>query len=356
MKILDLKLAKIDRLTADSVKLSFDTQLMPEFAYQAGQYVTLCFNIKGEEVRRAYSICSTPGDQHLSVAVKEVKHGLVSTHINRSVMPGEHIRVMVPQGHFTFSPDASKERHIVLFGAGSGITPLISILKTTLAQEPNSRVTLFYGNRRKDSIMFYDELESLGTNPNVNIYHILSEDSGQQPLFAGRINFGKTLELVYNFANDSLEKTYYICGPGEMMISTKDALIDSGVDAKSVRMEYFENPDLKGKASEPIAVTAPAPVPSNGMSEVHVHLDGNDYTFNLATKGKTLLEAAISNGADAPFSCRGGVCTTCRAQIKEGTVSMDSNLSLTDDEIEEGYILTCQSHPTSAVVRISYDD
>lgn len=356
MKILDLKLAKIDRLTADSVQLSFDTQLMPDFAYQAGQYVTLCFNIKGEEVRRAYSICSKPGDQYLAVAVKEVKHGLVSTHINRSVMPGEHIRVMVPQGNFTFTPDTSKERHIVLFGAGSGITPLLSILKTVLAEEPKSRVTLFYGNRRKDTIMFYNELESLGNDSRVSIYHILSEDSGQQPLFAGRINFGKTLELVYNFANDNLEKIYYVCGPGEMMISCKDALIDSGVDAKSIHMEYFENPDLKGKTSEPITVSAPVPMSPDGMSEVHVHLDGNDYTFALGAKGKTLLEAAISNGADAPFSCRGGVCTTCRAKINEGAVSMDSNLSLTDEEIEEGYILTCQSHPASAVLRISYDD
>lgn len=353
MKIFDLKLALIERLTSESVKLSFDTSSRPEFSYLPGQYVTLCFNIKGEEVRRAYSICSTPGDAYLSVAVKEVKHGVVSTHINRHIMQGEIIRVMIPQGNFTFTPDPNKERHIALFGAGSGITPLISILKSVLNSEPKSRVSLFFGNRKKESIMFYNELEQLASSPRLDVYHILSDASSDKPMFSGRIDFAKTLDLVSNYVSDSLSKEFYICGPGEMMISAKNALLESGIGSGNIHMEYFENPDTKQIANEP---KVSQPLASNGSSQVVVMLDGNEYAFELASNGKTLLEAAIANGADAPFSCRGGVCTTCRAQIKEGTVRMDSNLSLTDGELEDGYILTCQSHPTSSVLRISYDD
>ncbi|MFM1932091.1 MAG: hypothetical protein RL226_1394, partial [Bacteroidota bacterium] len=242
MKIIDVTINRIDRLTAQSVKLTFNTAHLPEFRYKAGQYVTLCLTIQGEEYRRAYSICSSPSDENVAVAVKEVEGGKVSTHVNRHLMPGAAVRLMVPQGHFVFTPDATKKRHIVLFGAGSGVTPLLSIAKAVLEGEPNSTVTLFYGNSSKDSIMFYSELDEMAADPRLKVYHILSDGSQQEPLFSGRINFGKTSELLYNFTNDGLNKEYYICGPAPMMQGVKEALLDNGIASDCIHMEYFEAP------------------------------------------------------------------------------------------------------------------
>lgn len=357
-KFLPLKVKRIERVTGDSVKVTLDTTgYEDQFNFLPGQYITFGFNLKNEELRRAYSVCTAPHENELMVAVKEVEGGRVSIHANRTLKAGDPMQVMPPEGNFYLKADASKQRHIVLFGAGSGITPLMSIAKAALHEEVNSRVTLFYGNSHKDNIMFYKELDKLAQNPRMNVYHILTDGSMDNPLFGGRIDFGKTLELLYNFVQDDLEKEYFICGPAGMMKSVKNALKDTDIDPSRIHLEYFENPDLaegnKEKvSSEPVKVQAPF----EGEAQVEILLDGDTHELVMKNEKRTVLEAALAAGADAPFSCQGGVCTSCRAKLLEGTVSMDSNFALTDQEMEEGFILTCQAHPTSAFIKISYDE
>ncbi len=355
-RFLPLKIKRIERETSDSVRITLDTGSYTEqFAFLPGQYITFCFNLKGTDQRRAYSLCTAPHEGEIQVAVKEISDGRVSTHANRVLKAGDPMQVMPPEGNFYFKAGPSLKRHIVLFGAGSGITPLISIAKSVLHDEPQSIVTLFYGNRTKDSIMFYKELDALAESDRMNVYHILSDGSTGMPLFSGRLTFGKTTELLYNFVKDDLNKEYYICGPSGMMKSVKNALIDAGIDESCVRMEYFENPDVDlTKPAKSIAKVEETEY--TGSSEVEVLLDQEYFTFVLSDDRKTILDAALEQGADAPYSCQGGVCTSCRAKLIEGSVRMTSNFALTDQEIKEGYILTCQSHPTSSRLKISFDD
>ena len=356
MKFIPLKLENIERLTADAVLLTLNISgHEDEFSFKPGQYITFCFNLKNEDLRRSYSICSAPQDDVFQVAVKEVEQGRVSTHANRELTAGTVMQVLPPQGNFVFEANAALERHIVLFAAGSGITPMLSIAKSVLQDEPKSHVTLFYGNKTKDAIMFYQELDALAEDSRMDVYHVLSDGSLDVPLFSGRINFGKTLELLYSFVKDDLPKEYYICGPSGMMTSVKNALEDNGVEKEHIHLEYFENP---GQNAEPRPTIAP-PVEElafEGSAHVEVLLDDETFTFDLPSDGQSLLDAAIKAGADAPFSCQGGVCTTCRAKLLQGTVRMDSNFALTDQELKDGYILTCQSHPSSKKVTISYDE
>lgn len=356
-KFLPLKVKRIERVTSDSVKVTLDTTGYEEsFSFLPGQYITFCFNLKNEDLRRAYSVCTAPYESELSVAVKEVEGGRVSLHANRNLKVGDPMQVMPPEGNFVFKPEAGKKRHIVLFGAGSGITPLLSIAKSVLHDEPESLVTLFYGNRNKESIMFYKELDALAESSRMTVYHILTDGSMEQALFSGRINFGKTLELLYNFVKDDLEKAYYVCGPAAMMQSVQSALEDSGVAKEYIHMEYFENPDLALGKKVPQPPAEEATVPFTGEASLSILLDGEEHEVLMKDDKKTLLDAALEAGADAPFSCQGGVCTSCRAKLLSGSVRMDSNFALTDQEMKEGYILTCQAHPTSANLRVSYDD
>lgn len=356
---LPLKVKRIERETHDSVRVTLDMgDHANAFSFLPGQYITFCFNLKGEALRRAYSICTAPHENELQVAVKEVDAGRVSLHANRNLKAGDPMKVIPPEGNFFLKTDPSLRRHIVLFGAGSGITPLISIAKAVLHDEPMSKITLFYGNRSKDTIMFYKELDALATDDRMTVYHILTDGSVGTPLFTGRITFAKATELLYNFVNDDLDTSYFVCGPSGMMKSVKNALTDSGIAPEHIHLEYFENPDLDqksvAKATAPIAVEAVESF--TGTASVEVLLDDQTHTFTLTDERKTLLDGALAAGADAPYSCQGGVCTSCRAKLLEGSVRMDSNFALTDQELKEGYILTCQAHPTSARVKISYDD
>lgn len=354
-RFLPLKVKRIERETQDSVKITLDVgEYANNFDFRPGQYITFGFNLKGQDLRRAYSLCSAPHEGVVQVAVKEVDAGRVSIHANRTLKEGDPMRVIPPEGNFFIETDPSKTRHIVLFGAGSGITPLISIAKAVLHDEPNSRVTLFYGNRTKENIMFYKELDALAIDPRMDVYHILSDGSTGSPLFSGRINFGKTTELLYNFVNDAMEKEFFICGPSGMMTSVKNALVDAEIAPERIHLEYFENPDQDKQ--QKVAPQESAEDSFAGTASIEVLLDDETYTFEHSDERKTLLDGALAAGADAPFSCQGGVCTSCRAKLLAGTVRMDSNFALTDQEMKEGYILTCQAHPTSATVKISYDD
>lgn len=355
-EFIPLNLKCVERITEDSVRLTLDTSAHAEkFQFTPGQYITFCFNLSDEELRRAYSICSAPHEGKLQVAVKEINNGRVSTHANRQLKIGDTLNVMPPQGNFTFNADPSKARHLVLFAAGSGITPLFSIIKSALAEEPNTKISLFYGNRSKETIMFYQEIDALAEDERLSVYHILSDGSNGTPLFSGRINFGKTTELLYNFVKDDLPQEYYVCGPGGMMQSVQNALNDAGVAKESLHMEYFANPGQEAEKEE-VAVAEEEQEAFEGEATVEIILDDDSYTANIPTSGKSILDGALDSGADAPYSCQGGVCTTCRAKLLYGKVRMESNFALTDDELEEGYILTCQAHPTTKNVKISFDE
>lgn len=356
-RFLPLRVKRIERETPDAVKVTLDTEGFNDaFTFLPGQYITFCFNLKGNDLRRAYSLCTAPHENEIQVAVKEIDAGQVSVHANRTLKVGDPMQVMPPEGNFFLRTSPDAQRHIALFGAGSGITPLISIAKAVLHDEPLSRVTLFYGNTERESIMFYRELDRLAQNNRMDVYHILTDGSTGSPLFSGRITFGKTLELLYNFVNDDLDKEYFVCGPSGMMTSVKNALYDAEIPAEKIHLEYFENPD---KPATPKVIAPPVVIQEKEFGQlatVELVLDAATFNFEIDDEKKSVLDAALAAGADAPFSCQGGVCTSCRAKLLEGSVRMDSNFALTDQELKEGYILTCQAHPTSAHIKVSFDD
>lgn len=350
-----LHVTGIRKLTSKAVEVSLspvDSKI--DFSYLAGQYLTFCFDHEGEELRRSYSLCSSPGDSELKVGVKQLEGGRISTHFNKEMKVGDEVNCMVPEGNFVLKEN-DEASHYVFFAAGSGITPIISIIRVLLQKYPQHKVSLFYGNRSQEEIMFKDELFSLSDqNDNFKLYHILSDGSNESPLFNGRISFGKATELLYNFCNDPQHKEFYICGPSGMMVSVQNALEDAQVNQEQIHVEYFEAPDqdpLSQQKEEDEVFPD-----FEGPAKVKIILDDEEFEYELDSKGDSILNATLDQGADAPYSCKGGVCTTCKALVLKGKVKMDSDFALTDGEKEEGYVLTCQSHPCSEEVVISYDE
>jgi ring-1,2-phenylacetyl-CoA epoxidase subunit PaaE len=346
----------IERQTPESVAITLDPgNNAAAFNYLSGQYLTFILPIGGESLHRSYSICSAPHENILRVAVKEVEGGRASTFLNRQLKVGDELKSMAPMGNFFVPFDAGNQKHYVFFAAGSGITPVISLIKSSLHREPQSKITLFYANKSASTTIFKDELQSLSTDQRFKLVNIYSSDNQVEPLFSGRINFGKTLELIYNYCNDSLTKEYFVCGPSGMIEAVSEALQDSGVQKSAIHFEYFAAPGQDTTIKKEPAVTS-EPAGFEGECEVEVMLDDRSYKFKLHTKGNSVLDATLDQGADAPYSCKGGVCTTCRAKLKSGSVKMDNNFALTDGEMKDGYILTCQSHPTSSSIKVSYDE
>jgi ring-1,2-phenylacetyl-CoA epoxidase subunit PaaE len=345
-----LKVKDIRRETPEAVSIAFEIPPVLQIAYQykQGQYITLKLNINGEEVRRSYSICTSPHcETELRVAVKEVKGGKASGFINRNLKVGDKIEVMTPMGGFHTPLSGAAKKKYVLFAGGSGITPMMSILKSTLYIEKNSEVTLIYANKNEDSSIFKKELEEIAaSNPRLKI--VLVYDSPQQKisdLQTGMVTAEKALELIQNFGLNADE--YFICGPGPMMENVKSSLEKLGVAKEKIHIEYFTAViDAVNKAESGGA---------DVKSSITVIQYGIETQFNLNTSGQSILDAAIEAGVDAPFSCKGAVCCTCRAKIVEGKVKMDANFALTDDEVEQGFILTCQSHPLTDKVVVDYD-
>lgn len=352
-----LRVIEARTLTEDAKAIGFDTTGFPsDFQFKAGQYLTLKFHIDGEEYRRSYSVSAFHhGANRLEIGVKRVAGGTISNHINDNVIAGTTVDVMLPEGHFVVD-DIGETGHHVFFAAGSGITPVLSMIREIQAAG-NNPITLFFGNRSAAQTMYRDELNLIDADPNVHIVYVYSDGSTKIPLTSGRIDFGKTLQFYHQYLQSPATKAFYVCGPSGMMNSVKNALIDQGINEKSVHMEYFVAPD-SAAPSEAQLNTAPASSSTEftGTADVTIILDDEEVSLSLDESGDMVLDAALDHGLDAPFSCKGGVCTTCRAKLMEGTVRMDNNYALTDDEIEEGYILTCQSHPTSAKVVVSYDD
>ena len=352
-----LTIRDIRKETDDTVSISFDVpaELKNDYHFSSGQYLTLKANIHGEDVRRSYSLCSAPYELEWRVAVKQVENGKFSGYANKELKIGQAIDVMTPTGNFRFLPDASKSRSIVLFAAGSGITPVLSIAKTVLHEEPDSDVTLFYGNKGFNSIIFREELEGLKNKymDRLRVVHILSRENLGNAIQKGRIDKAKGNELFKAFLKGTKPDAVYICGPESMILGVKDAMLENGLSEEQVHFELFTAPGgIKPKTQTNISTNDDKEI----SSRVTIIIDDDAMEISLSSKGDTILDAAQKAGADLPYACKGGVCCTCKARILEGSVRMDVNYALEKDEVDAGYVLTCQSHPTSEHVIVSFDD
>ncbi len=349
-----LTIKKVYKETPDCVIITFDIPgaLKDLFQYAHGQNVTLKKNIDGEEIRRSYSICSAPFENRLSVAVKKAATGKFSTYANAHFKKGDIIDVLPPTGSFNTPLKTDNKKNYLAFAAGSGITPIISIIKTTLTTEPASSFTLVFGNRSRGSIIFFEELAGLKNNyvERFNFINILSREKTEAAINFGRINSKKLVELQKLVDFKSMDETF-ICGPEEMLFAVKEFLEKEGVDQKKIHFELFTTPDSKiaGPAhSIPTENTGP-------KSKITIQLDGRSFDFDLAFNSESILDAALNQGADLPYACKGGVCSTCRAKLTEGEVKMDVNYALEAEELAKGFILTCQSHPLTEKVVIDFD-
>lgn len=352
-----LEVIDVRRETEDAVSFAMGVpaELKEKFRYQPGQYLTFKMESGDEEIRRSYSICSGLNDDELRVAVKEVPHGRFSTFANRSLKVGDTLDVMTPIGNFTTEIDANTNKSFVFFAAGSGITPVISIVKSILTMAPKSDVTLFYGNKGIDSVIFHEELEALKNEhmDNFRLMHIFSRESIGNKLQKGRLDNQK-VETLYDVILQSQDiDEVFVCGPEPIIYAVKDTFEKFGFEKNKVHFELFTTP-VRGEKKEHSHRDHRDEPQIN--ANVKVILDGEQTLIALDSDGDSILEAAQKAGADVPFACKGGVCCTCKAKIIEGSAKMDVNYALEDDEVEAGYILTCQSHPTSDQLVVSYDD
>ncbi|MBS1753644.1 MAG: phenylacetate-CoA oxygenase/reductase subunit PaaK [Ferruginibacter sp.] len=348
-----LQVKEVRRETPDCVSIAFDirNEILPQFAFEAGQNITIKKVIDGEEVRRSYSICSAPFENELRVAVKKVEGGKFSEFANENLKTGDTLDILPPTGKFNTKLDAKNTKQYLAFAAGSGITPIISIIKTTLQTEPASSFTLVFGNRGRHSIIFFEELEALKNKylQRFNFINILSREKTEAPVNAGRINTEKLTQLdkLVDYKNTD---DFFICGPEEMIFSVKSFLENIGIDKKKIHFELFTTPGQKY-----VVASKPLKESTGPSSKVTVKLDGRSFDFNLGFDSDSILDAALKQGADLPFACKGGVCCTCKAKLLEGEVDMDVNWGLEHEELEQGFILTCQSHPKTQKVVIDFD-
>lgn len=351
-----LKVADVCKETTDCVSIAFElpASLREEYKYIQGQYLTLKLNINGEEVRRSYSVCSSPVvDNELRVAIKRVKDGRASTYLTKSIKVGDTIEVMTPMGNFFSSLDPSVAKNYILFAGGSGITPMLSIIKTVLQAEPLSKITLFYGNLDEASTIFKKQLDTIRERNlgRFNLYYIYDKPTllGED-IFQGIMSPEKVKKLIERFVNINENNEYFICGPGPMMDSVKQTLHHLNIDNSKIHIEYFT------------AATDASPKPNIDLdripllqSQVTIIIDGVESTITVPSDGNAILDAALDADLDVPFACKGAVCCTCRAKLVEGQVRMDMNYALSDSEVAQGYILTCQAHPLTPIVVVDYD-
>src|ERR1700754_2002621 len=358
-----LQIEDVRRETEACVSIAFTVppEFREEFRFVQGQNVTVRLRIAGEEVRRSYSICSSPLDDELRIAIKKVPSGLFSTYANEQLQKGHQLEVLPPTGKFYTELRAENRKHYLAFAAGSGITPVLSLIKTTLAVEPDSHFTLVYGNRNRLSILFREELEALKNRymNRLSLHHILSREQMDVPLNQGRIDAEKCAALCSRLIDLSSMDEVYLCGPGEMTFAVREWLEQQGLDRKKIHFELFHT-----QTGEPVTggrrKVAESGVGESGrsgvaVSRVTVRLDGVSHEFDLPYDGESVLDAALMQGADLPFACKGGVCCTCRAKLVEGEVEMEVNYALEADELAAGFILTCQSHPRTEKVVIDFD-
>jgi ring-1,2-phenylacetyl-CoA epoxidase subunit PaaE len=353
-KFYPLTVAKVKHETRDAIAVTFDLppELEDAFAYQQGQHLTLRAMIAGEDVRRSYSICSAVQDNRLRVAIKRVNGGLFSTWANECIRPGVTIDVMPPEGRFNLPLEPDSRRHYLAFAAGSGITPILSIIKTTLIAEPHSRFTLLYGNRASSSVIFRDELTDLKDQylERLNLVYIMSREPQDIELFHGRITEDKCRALFQHWLRVENVDYAFICGPEDMMHGVSAALQEAGMPSARIRIELFAAAAAKTER-KPRAVSAEP----RHQTEVTVIMDGSHATFTMDKDKESLLDAGLRAGIDMRYSCKGGVCSTCRCKVLEGQVDMDVNYALEDYEVARGFVLGCQSFPVTDKVVVDFD-
>ncbi|MCZ6831850.1 MAG: phenylacetate-CoA oxygenase/reductase subunit PaaK [Gammaproteobacteria bacterium] len=358
MRFQALSVAAVQAETDRAIKVSFRVpdELRGEFSYQQGQYLTLESDIDGESIRRSYSICSGVNDELMQIAIKRVEDGVFSNYANDTIKSGDELRVLPPQGSFFTPLDAAAQRNYLFIASGAGITPVVSNIKTILEEEPQSKVTLLYGNQRTASIMFRDTLSFL-KNRYLSRFHwvnILSREDQGCDVLNGRLNNRKGAELNQQLINlDSFDE-YFICGPESMISEVSRGLRGVGVKEEHVHYELFA-----ASAEDARAVVekhhARAREYGGKVSQVTIIMDGRASQLEMTADGENVLDAGINQGIDLPYSCKGGVCSTCKARLLEGQVDMDITHALEEGEIEAGFILTCQAHPISDKVVVDYD-
>ena len=349
-----LKVAEIvpETAEANSIRFEIPPQLRDQFAFKAGQHLTLRATIGGEEVRRNYSLCTAPADSDWMVTVKRIGGGLFSNWVGDQLQSGDTIEVMVPHGSFTTDFDASKRSHLVGIAGGSGITPVMSLVKTLLREEPNSRFTLLYGNRDSSSVIFLEALAGLKDKHlgRLEIYHFLDQEEQDIELFNGMLNRERLEEAIAGLVPDSQEVDgWFICGPGPMMDAAQAALLDRNIAKERIHIERF-------------TADRPADAVAREMAQLQTQAEGT--TVAVTLDGRTrrvpftegnILDSARAAGLPAPFACKAGVCATCRAKVIKGKVEMAVHYGLTDEEVADGYVLTCQSVPLGDGVAVDYD-
>lgn len=356
-----LRIREVRPETADAISVAFEvpSALREAYRFRQGQFLTLRHRIDGEELRRAYSVCVGVPDYEatgeLRVAIKRVAQGRFSNWANDQLAPGATIDVMTPDGRFFTPLDARQRKRYAGFAGGSGITPMISLIRTTLAMEPASEFTLVYGNRSVSTIMFVEELEELKNRyiERLRLYHVLSDDGQEAQLFSGMLNEAKCDEILRTLLPAASIDEAFVCGPAPMMDAVERALARAGLDPACVHVERFGTPAGDASAPTPAAI---APAHDAPHAEVVLIADGKQRVLRVPYTGQAILDAGLAAGADLPYACKGGVCCTCRARVLEGEVRMDKNYTLEAQEMARGFVLTCQSHPVSDRVVISYDE
>jgi ring-1,2-phenylacetyl-CoA epoxidase subunit PaaE len=349
-----LRVAAVARETRDAVALTFEVppRLKETFRFVQGQHLTLRADIGGEDLRRSYSICSAVQDDTLRIAVKKAVGGAFSTWINDQVRPGHTLEVMPPMGHFNVALDSRRCRHYLGFAAGSGITPLLSIIKTTLPAEPHSRFTLFYGNRSSAAVIFREELSDLKDRylERFNLVYVMSREPQDIAVLNGRIDQQKTDALLAHWVDLESVDTAFICGPDGMMQAVSKALQARGMSKAQIKIELFAAsiPRHEHRAHA-------APEPGHSECAVTAIIDGAARQFTLDKARDNIIDGALKQGIELPYSCKGGVCSTCRAKLVSGEVDMDVNFALEDYEVARGFILCCQSYPVTDTVVVDFD-
>ncbi|NUM51136.1 MAG: 2Fe-2S iron-sulfur cluster binding domain-containing protein [Flavobacteriales bacterium] len=350
-KFYQIRVKDVRKETSDSVSIGFEIpeNVKPLFSYQAGQYITLSLEINKEKLRRAYSLCSSPSENDFRIAVKKVRGGRVSTYLTEKLKVNDTVELLPPAGKFLISTQPENNTIYVAFAAGSGITPIFSMLKEVLKNEPHSTFYLYYCNKKNEDIIFKEELNKLSEKyaTTFHLAYIFTQEDTGNDLYHGRIDGEKAMQLLHTAKINDKTAHYFICGPNQMIKSIKEKLETTGVEKNQIHYEYFSSFETENKKTETTEIRT---------ASITIVMDGIETYFEMPRSGKNILDMAIENGVDAPFSCKGAVCCTCKAKVTEGKAGMEMNYSLSDEEVEKGFILTCQAFPETDHVRVDYDE
>ena len=360
-----LSIAEVRAEAADaiSVRFAIPASLLEKFAFNAGQFVTLEAVVGGERLRRSYSICSSPAEYRASatlrVGIRRVAGGRFSNWVHDHLHAGSEIDVLTPDGRFGIALTSNSRRHYLGIAGGSGITPMLSLVKTALECEPQSRFTLVYGNRTVSSIMFLEEIEGLKNRwmDRLSIFHVLSEETTDIELLSGLLDRARIARLCGTAIHVPGIDCAFVCGPAPMMEAAEDALAKAGLDHSRIRIERFGSPDAPVAAQVLARAVAPRAATSDAPSaRVTVMIDGKARPITVPFEGASILDTAMAAGIGLPYACKAGVCCTCRARVLEGEVRMDKQYSLEQHELDRGFVLSCQAHPVTPEVRLSFDE